>query len=65
MPFYTYRCKNEECKIEFFIPQRISEAPLTDCVMCHQKNVLERIIGDVTAQYVGRGFPSNDFKKDK
>jgi putative FmdB family regulatory protein len=55
MPTYVYECKS--CQNSFEVEQRITEAPLTDCVC---GGTVRRVIQPVGIAFKGSGFYVND-----
>lgn len=58
MPLYAYRCLNEEH--EFEARQRMSDDPLTECVVCG--GPVRRVINQVGIVFKGSGFYVTDSK---
>lgn len=69
MPVYEYKC--EKCGREFEFQQRISEDPLTDCILiddsgesCNGK-VFRKISKNVGLMFKGSGFYLTDYANKK
>ncbi|MBI4352839.1 MAG: zinc ribbon domain-containing protein [Candidatus Omnitrophica bacterium] len=63
MPTYEYRCL--KCKRTFERLQKMSEAPVKECVFCKGKKV-ERLIGAGAGLiFKGSGFYVTDYKKSR
>lgn len=61
MPFYSYRCSKCENTFEEFHSMSIK---LTDCVLCQEKECLNRIPGNINvAENSNVGKVVNDFIK--
>ena len=56
MPKYTYRCN--DCGYEFEKRQRMTEAPLTDCIEC--SGTVRRVVNSVGVVFKGSGFYVTD-----
>ncbi len=61
MPTYSYRCKH--CSHQFEELQRISEAPLVECPVCHTRSLVRLIEGGAGLVFKGSGFYLTDYKK--
>lgn len=61
MPIYEYRCK--ACGHELEKLQKLSDAPLTDCPVCHQAELVKKISA-AGFRLKGGGWYETDFKKD-
>lgn len=60
MPIYEYQCKACGHQMEAF--QKISEAALTDCPACHQRQ-LQKLISAAGFQLKGAGWYATDYRK--
>jgi putative FmdB family regulatory protein len=60
MPFYSYKCKDCELKIEE-VYQNITDEPLKECPEC--KGELVRLIGGCSFILKGGGWPGKELKK--
>lgn len=59
MPIYEYRC--EACGHELEAMQKMADAALTDCPVCH-KNALKKLISAAGFRLKGGGWYETDFK---
>jgi putative FmdB family regulatory protein len=59
MPIYEYRCSACGHQEEFL--QRVGEAPLTDCPVCH-KPTFNKLLSAAGFQLKGSGWYATDFK---
>jgi putative FmdB family regulatory protein len=59
MPIYEYECK--ACGHVFSQLQKMSEAPLADCPVCH-KTELQKLVSASSFQLKGSGWYATDFK---
>ena len=59
MPIYEYRCDACGCQKE--VLQRLSDAPLTDCLECG-KPALSKLVTAAGFQLKGTGWYATDFK---
>lgn len=59
MPIYEYQCK--ACQHQFEALQKFSDAPLTECPVCHQATV-EKLISAAGFQLKGSGWYVTDYK---
>ncbi len=57
MPAYEYECK--KCGNQTEVLQKISDAPLTECEMCHGK--LKKLISQSTFHLKGTGWYVTDY----
>ncbi len=55
MPMYTYRCENGH---EFEYQQRMTEAPLNECLTCEA--TVRRVVNSVGVVFKGSGFYITD-----
>lgn len=55
MPMYTYRCENGH---EFEYQQRMTEAPLNECLTCEA--AVRRVVNSVGVVFKGSGFYITD-----
>lgn len=62
MPIYEYAC--QQCGHQFDTLQSLSEAPLTDCPVCHEP-ALTKLISAAGFRLKGGGWYETDFKSDK
>ncbi len=67
MPIYEYKC--DHCNETFEILQKVSEDPLTECILCH-KGPVKKLISVSSFVLKGAGFYVNDYpsknrKKEK
>lgn len=58
MPIYEYKCENGHV---FDIMQKMSEAPLTECVECGAP--VRKVLQPVGISFKGSGFYSTDYNK--
>ena len=58
MPVYVYRC--DGCGQQFEKRQSFSDAPLTECELCHGS--LRKLLQPTTIIYKGSGFYSTDHR---
>ncbi len=56
MPIYEYKCENGHV---FDIMQKMSEAPLTECVECSAS--VRKVLQPVGISFKGSGFYSTDY----
>jgi putative FmdB family regulatory protein len=56
LPVYVYRC--EQCGSQLEKRQSFSDAPLTECEVCHGQ--LRKVLSPATIIYKGSGFYSTD-----
>lgn len=59
MPIYEYQCAN--CGHQLEAMQKMADAPLTECPVCHS-NGLTRLISATGFQLKGTGWYVTDFK---
>jgi putative FmdB family regulatory protein len=59
MPIYEYRC--EACGHQEEFLQRLSEPPLTECPVCHEKS-FTKLLSAAGFQLKGSGWYATDFK---
>jgi putative FmdB family regulatory protein len=59
MPIYEYQCK--ACGHVFSQLQKMSDAPLADCPVCH-KAELQKLVSASSFQLKGSGWYATDFK---
>ena len=59
MPVYEYVC--DECDHVEEIRQKITEAPITECPLCH-KQTFRRIISNTTFVLQGTGWERDGYK---
>lgn len=59
MPIYAYQCK--ACGHEMEALQKISDAPLTDCPVCHEA-ALHKKVTAAAFRLSGSGWYETDFK---
>lgn len=59
MPIYEYQCTACGHSLESF--QKMSDAPLTQCPLCHQ-STLEKLMSSAGFQLKGTGWYATDFK---
>ncbi|MHB1949256.1 MAG: FmdB family zinc ribbon protein [Gammaproteobacteria bacterium] len=59
MPIYEYQCKACGHALEVF--QKMSEAPITDCPVCH-KPELQKLVSAAGFQLKGTGWYATDFR---
>ncbi|MGH8670373.1 MAG: FmdB family zinc ribbon protein [Burkholderiales bacterium] len=59
MPIYEYRCESCGHQEEFL--QKASEAPLTECPVCH-KPTFSKLLSAAGFQLKGSGWYATDFK---
>lgn len=59
MPIYEYQCG--DCHHQFDTLQKMSEAPLTDCPVCHKAS-LQKMVSATSFQLKGTGWYETDFK---
>ena len=57
MPIYTYRCN--DCGYQFEKRQRMTDAPLTECIHCEHGHV-RRVVNPVGIVFKGSGFYVTD-----
>lgn len=57
MPIYEYRCN--ACGHQFEATQRMSDAPLTDCVVCGGE--VSRVLFAPAIHFKGTGFHNTDY----
>jgi putative FmdB family regulatory protein len=60
MPIYEYRCENGHTFEEM---QRMSDEPLTKCVVCGAP--VQRVFHPVAVHFKGSGFYNTDYGKKK
>jgi putative FmdB family regulatory protein len=60
MPIYEYRCENGHTFEEM---QRMSDEPLTTCVVCGAP--VQRVFHPVAVHFKGSGFYNTDYGKKK
>jgi putative FmdB family regulatory protein len=58
MPIYEYQCA--ACAHQLEALQKISEAPLTECPMCHQET-LTKLVSAAGFQLKGTGWYATDY----
>ncbi len=58
MPIYEYKC--EHCNDTFEVLQKVSENPLTECILCHDGPV-KKLISVSSFVLKGAGFYVNDY----
>lgn len=64
MPTYDYSCAN--CKKDFEISQKITDAPITKCPECSSENFKRGIGGgSATLRFEGSGFYITDYANTK
>jgi putative FmdB family regulatory protein len=61
MPIYAYAC--ESCGHELEALQKISDAVLVDCPMCHKPGLRKQLTAP-SFRLSGSGWYETDFKKD-
>ena len=61
MPIYEYKCEN--CGDTFEILQKVSEKPLTECILCHEGPV-KKLISVSSFVLKGAGFYVNDYPSE-
>lgn len=61
MPFYEYRC--DACDHGFEALQKISDAPLETCPVCHE-TALRKLISAAGFRLKGQGWYETDFKSN-
>jgi putative FmdB family regulatory protein len=59
MPIYEYQCS--ACNHHMDALQKMSEAPLTECPLCH-KPALQKVMSATSFQLKGTGWYATDFK---
>jgi putative FmdB family regulatory protein len=59
MPIYEYRC--EACGHQEEFLQKLSEAPLTECPVCHKKS-FKKLLSAAGFQLKGSGWYATDFR---
>ena len=59
MPIYEYRC--EACGHQEEFLQKLSEPPLTECPVCHEKSFI-KLLSAAGFQLKGSGWYATDFK---
>ncbi|SRR3990167_2088996 len=59
MPIYEYQCKS--CSHQLEALQKVSEAALTDCPICHQP-ALSKLVSATSFQLKGTGWYATDFR---
>lgn len=62
MPIYDYQCK--ECGHQLEAIQRMSDAPLTECPVCHKPS-LSKQVSAPSFRLKGGGWYETDFKTGK
>ncbi|TAK83090.1 MAG: zinc ribbon domain-containing protein [Betaproteobacteria bacterium] len=61
MPIYEYRC--DACGHQEEFLQKLSEAPLTECPVCHKKS-FNKLLSAAGFQLKGSGWYATDFKNN-
>ena len=59
MPIYEYQCQS--CGNEVEVLQKMSDAPLTDCVVCG-KPTMKKMVSAAAFRLSGSGWYETDFK---
>jgi putative FmdB family regulatory protein len=59
MPIYEYQC--QACGHEYEALQKLSDAPLTDCPVCHKPDLVKKISA-AGFRLKGGGWYETDFK---
>ncbi len=59
MPIYEYKCN--ACGHQEEVLQKITEAPLTVCPVCHA-NAMNKLISETSFQLKGTGWYATDFR---
>ena len=59
MPIYEYQCKI--CNHQFDAMQKMNEAPLTQCPVCHKESVT-KLVSAAGFQLKGTGWYVTDFR---
>lgn len=59
MPIYEYQCQSCGHHQEEF--QKISDAPITDCPVCHKPD-MTKLVSATSFQLKGTGWYATDFK---
>ncbi len=59
MPIYEYECNACGHKLEAF--QKMSEAPITECPVCHQ-STMQKLVSAAGFQLKGTGWYATDFR---
>jgi len=63
MPTYNYKCNN--CEIIFDLFQGINDKKISNCIKCHSKNSVIRLITGGTGMiFKGDGFYITDYKNN-
>ena len=63
MPTYNYKCA--KCDVEFEVFQSINDDKIADCIKCHAKKSIKRLITGGTGMiFKGNGFYITDYKKN-
>ena len=60
MPIYEYKCENGHV---FDVLQRMSDAPLTECIECGA--TVQKVLQPVGISFKGSGFYSTDYNNKK
>lgn len=60
MPIYEYQCQSCDHHLEAL--QKISDAPLRECPVCHQQE-LKKLVSAAGFRLKGGGWYETDFKK--
>ncbi len=63
MPTYDYFCS--ACKHELETMQKITEAPLLTCPVCHAETLVRRPGGGIGLAFSGDGFYATMYGKNK
>jgi putative FmdB family regulatory protein len=59
MPHYDYQCTQCSHRLEAF--QKITDAPLQECPVCHQKSLKRGPGGGIGLIFQGSGFYATDY----